>query len=304
MPPGDGGGTVRTYRIPEWRITVGRYSPWAAGVLFTAILMQGGLALQKRADMVTLREENVRLRAELASLDDQVDGLARVVDRIQQFDARLRKVTMLSDPERNLAMGPVGGPDAREDAPVGGSSAGLKQDLLGAAGTERALEIANERLELLGEDARGAETSIKSLRLYLEDQQSLLASTPSLRPTRGWDTSGFGFRTDPYTGLRQMHAGKDIAADIGREVVASGNGLVTWAGKQGAYGNVVMLDHGHGLSSLYAHLSEVLVEVGEEVVRGAPIGKVGNTGRSTGPHLHYEIRLNGIPQDPEHFILE
>lgn len=306
MPPGDGaGGSILTYRIPRWRIALGRYSPYAVVVLFGVIAVQGYFAWRQGGEVGALRDKNVALQSEIEAIDEQVDGLARMIQRVQRFDARLRKATMLSDPERNLAMGPVGAPESSASAAVGArSSADLKRDLLGEDGTGRATRLITERVELLGETADSSERSVRSLELYLEDQQSLLASTPSLNPTRGWRTSAFGFRTDPYTGLSQMHAGVDIATDHGKEVIAPGDGLVTFAGKQGAYGNVVILDHGNGLTSLYAHLSEFHVKVGEQVHRGNPIAKVGNTGRSTGPHLHYEIRINGVPRNPDRFILE
>jgi murein DD-endopeptidase MepM/ murein hydrolase activator NlpD len=101
-----------------------------------------------------------------------------------------------------------------------------------------------------------------------------------------------------------MHNGRDISANIGTPVIATADGQVVWSGPQGAYGNVIMIDHGHSLTTLYAHLSELGAKVGESVKRGDLIGKVGNTGRSTGPHLHYEVRVGGVPQDPDRFILE
>ena len=101
-----------------------------------------------------------------------------------------------------------------------------------------------------------------------------------------------------------MHAGVDIAANLGQEVIAPGDGLVTYASPRGAYGNVIIIDHGHNVTTLYAHLQEFAVKAGARVKRGTLIGRVGNTGRSTGPHLHYEIRINGVPQNPDRFILE
>jgi murein DD-endopeptidase MepM/ murein hydrolase activator NlpD len=101
-----------------------------------------------------------------------------------------------------------------------------------------------------------------------------------------------------------MHGGIDVSAAVGAAVVATADGVVTWAGPRGGLGNLVLIDHGQGLSTHYGHLSKVHAVVGEEIRRGRSVGEVGNTGRSTGPHLHYEIRLNGVPQDPERFILE
>lgn len=274
------------------------------GVLVAFVIAHTGYTVIQQGRIRDLRHENVSLRGQMESLDARVHALARVVERVERFDARLRQVTMLSDPERNLAMGPVGEAATKKIAAAGKATSAIKRDLLGDAGSDRAVELIEDRVGLLGEEAALTESSVRSLQLYLEDQQSLLLATPSLNPTRGWRTSEFGWRTDPYTGLRQMHAGVDIATEHGRQVSAPGNGVVAFAGNQGAYGKVVILDHGQGLTTVYAHLSEYHVAVGDEVERGSAIAEVGNTGRSTGPHLHYEVRLNGVPQDPDRFILE
>jgi len=304
LPGGDGAGTVRTYRIARWRITFGRIAPYLVGGLGALVIAHTVYSFGQHQNIRDLRDENIHLRGQIESVDAQVHALARVVDRVGRFDARLRQVTMLSDPERNLAMGPVGEKATKQVDTSGRATSALKRDLLGEGGADRAVDLIRDRVALLGDEAEIAESSVRSLQLHLEDQQSLLRATPSLNPTRGWRTSEFGWRTDPYTGLRQMHAGVDIATEHGRPVSAPGDGVVTFAGMQGAYGKVVIIDHGQGLTTVYAHLNEYHVKVGGEVERGAIIGEVGNTGRSTGPHLHYEVRLNGVPQDPDRFILE
>jgi murein DD-endopeptidase MepM/ murein hydrolase activator NlpD len=160
------------------------------------------------------------------------------------------------------------------------------------------------RLDRLSAEATRQEQSLQELQAYFQDQKSLLASTPSMWPTRGWVTSDFGQRLDPYTADRVSHAGMDIAAPHGKEVNAPSDGTVVFAGLEGGYGNVIVIDHGYGIKTRYGHLSKMLVKAGDRVKRGSPIANVGNTGRSTGPHLHYEVRVNGIPQNPRKFILE
>ena len=117
-------------------------------------------------------------------------------------------------------------------------------------------------------------------------------------------TSDFGQRLDPYTADRVMHAGLDIAAPHGKDVVAPAEGTVVFAGLEGGYGNVLVVDHGYGIKTRYGHLARITVKSGDRIKRGQVIAVVGNTGRSTGPHLHYEVRVNGIPQNPRKFILE
>ena len=123
-------------------------------------------------------------------------------------------------------------------------------------------------------------------------------------PARGWVTSDFGIRLDPYTAERVMHKGLDIANSFGAPVMAPADGVVIFAGTEGGYGKVVVIDHGYGVKTRFGHLSKLEVKTGDRVKRGQVVGAVGNTGRSTGPHLHYEVRVNGIPENPRKFILE
>lgn len=301
--PASAGAEVRRLRVPRRWIPLGFALALVAVFALVAVGAHDLYLLGELEDMRALRTENVQLRAEVERLDERLEGLGTMLDRVQQFDAQLRRITMLSDPERNLAIGPVGELERTPTDPLSASGAGLKRDLLGDDNA-RALDLVERRLEFLSRDTQETEGRLRALEVHLEDQRALLASTPSLSPAKGWKTSQFGFRTDPYTGLRQMHAGVDVSASIGTPVIATGDGQVVWAAPHGGYGNVIMIDHGHNLTSFYAHLSEIGVKLGETVRRGDRIGKVGNTGRSTGPHLHYEIRVRGVPQDPERFILE
>jgi len=138
---------------------------------------------------------------------------------------------------------------------------------------------------------------------YLEDQINLLASTPAIRPTNGWKTSGFGYRTSPFTGLREFHKGLDIATRQGDPIVATADGGVSYAGLKGLLGKTLVIDHGHGMMTRFGHAHEILVKAGDVVKRGDKIASIGSTGRSTGPHLHYEVLLNGIRVNPEKYIL-
>jgi murein DD-endopeptidase MepM/ murein hydrolase activator NlpD len=126
---------------------------------------------------------------------------------------------------------------------------------------------------------------------------------PTLAPILdGWYSSNFGYRIDPFTGLKSFHEGIDFPADQGTPIVAAASGKVIEAGYQPQYGKIVAIDHGNGLVSRYAHASVLYVHEGDLVVRGQRVGLVGSTGRSTGPHLHFEVRLNGVPQNPGRFL--
>jgi len=131
----------------------------------------------------------------------------------------------------------------------------------------------------------------------------MLAHTPSIWPVHGWVTSGFGFRTNPFTGLNQMHEGLDIANRAGTPVIAPADGIVSDTGRDASYGNVVVISHGFGMITRFNHLSKIFVRAGQRVKRGDKIAEVGTTGMSTGPHLHYEVRVNGIPVNPLRYIV-
>ena len=148
------------------------------------------------------------------------------------------------------------------------------------------------------------EVNIHKLDQFLLDKESILRSTPTLIPTRGWITSYFGIRESPTSGRVKMHEGLDIGGKHGAPIVSPADGIVTFVGKKPGFGVLVQLDHGYGLETIYAHADVATVRKGEMISRGDMIARVGNTGYSTGPHLHYEIRVNGTPVDPLYYILD
>lgn len=173
--------------------------------------------------------------------------------------------------------------------------------ILGGAAIHGQLAAQAERL---ASELIARERSLDELLERLEGKSAQLASTPSIWPTSGWVTSSYGYRTSPFTGRRQFHSGIDIAANFGTPVVAPATGRVVFAGRKGAMGNMVEIDHGYGIHSIYGHLAEFFVKKGEFVERGQRIAAVGSTGRSTGPHLHYSVRLNRKHVNPANYIID
>ena len=241
-----------------------------------------------------LREENLKLKSELGVIREQLEHVSATLDRVERFDQKLRAISLLSDPQRNLAMGPV------EQPPMVNSE---NNQFVRSKGNESPAALA-QKLDKISAEATRQEQSLQELQAYFQDQKSLLASVPSVWPVRGWVTSDFGSRLDPYTSERVMHAGLDIAGPHGKEVLAPSDGTVVFAGLEGGYGNVLVIDHGYGFKTRYGHLASIKVKPGEKVKRGQIIAGLGNTGRSTGPHLHYEVRVNGIAENPRKYILE
>jgi murein DD-endopeptidase MepM/ murein hydrolase activator NlpD len=158
-----------------------------------------------------------------------------------------------------------------------------------------------ERLGLVA-DARAL--SLKELVDQLEDQHHRLASSPAIWPTRGWLTSRFGPRISPFTGRRQFHAGIDIAGAPGTAIVAPARGRVDFVGSKGPLGKSLVIDHGYGIVTQYGHNDQVLVKPGEVVERGQVVARLGNSGRSTGPHLHYVVEVDGKAVNPIDYIFD
>lgn len=148
------------------------------------------------------------------------------------------------------------------------------------------------------------ESNIHELDQFLLDKESFLSSTPTILPADGWITSYFGQRISPYLGKLKMHEGLDVGAPYGTKVSAPADGIVTFSGEKAGFGKFVQVDHGYGIETIYAHNQSLHVKAGQKVKRGNLLAAVGNTGHSTGPHLHYEVRVNGIAVDPLYFILE
>jgi len=282
---------VRKFRLPRRWLKKGLLGGGAVLVVGLLTISHYFTLLSASSENRVLKDENAQLRSQVLLVQEKVAHVQATLDRVERFDAKLRSaVTHLQDPERNLAIGPVGSPEAAP--PFTGSVA--RENTAALPG----------RIASLENEAHRQEASLRELSEYFEDQKSMLSSTPSIWPTQGWVTSDFGVRLDPYNADRSMHQGLDISTPHGQPVQTPSDGTVVFNGSEGGYGKVLVIDHGYGVKTRYAHLSEIVVRLGERVARGQKVAAVGNTGRSTGPHLHYEVRVNGIPENPRKFILE
>ncbi len=235
--------------------------------------------------------------SQLLSLTTKVERLEDNLIRVQQFDAKLR-VLMNLDAE-SAEVESEG--QAQTDSAVGsflGNPALLERhrDLF----ARRLHSLTNELSNQVSMEEIDQQTL---LHVLLENKDALLA-TPSIWPVRGYLSSGFGSRRNPFTGQLSSHNGLDIATKTGTPIQAPARGNVIFSDRDGAYGLCIIIDHGSGITTRYAHLNTITVEVGQSVQRGDIIGSVGSTGRSTGPHLHYEVRLNGAYVDPMRYILD
>ena len=241
------------------------------------------------------KESNIR-KIQVEKFAHQFKNFETEIARLERFEKKLRVITALENSPKSVEKNwGVGGPY------------GLATSSLNTAmgrGTASMIERLSNGLDHLDKQAKIQSISFQELDNFFKNQKSLLSSTPSIWPTHGWVTSGFGFRKSPFTGLREKHEGWDIAARSGSPVRATADGEVVVEGREYGYGNMIEINHGYDVVTRYGHNSKHLGKAGEHVKRGQIIAFVGNTGRSTGPHLHYEVLLHGIPVSPKNYILE
>ena len=241
--------------------------------------------ISQRIQMARLEKETTQI----ASLKSQVEEFQQQIQRLKEFDVKLRIIANLENAQETGSFLAVGGltPSSRE--PLQG----------GVADTQKM----KEELDRLSTEAEFREKSFQELYTFLEGKKRQLSSTPSIWPVRGWLTSTFGYRIDPFTGLRQFHEGLDIANRLGTAVIAPADGIVSRCSNSFGYGLTVEINHGYGIKTIYGHLSKTYVTVGRSVRRGERIAAVGSSGRATGPHLHYQVMLNEVPMSPMNYIL-
>ena len=252
-----------------------------------------------------LKSENINLKTRVRLVQEEIARLDGHLQRIDQFAGKIRGMIQVNDPDRSLAMGPLleaGSENRTQVLYAPGERIDYEDELLDS---NLALRLAASRLDDVENRVADQEANILQLNEYFAEDKVVLTSIPSLRPTGSrLLTSGFGVRIDPYTNQEVMHKGVDFAAEHGSEIIAPADGVVVFLGNRGNYGKALVLDHGFGLQTHYAHLSHYQVAVGQSVKRGQGIATVGNTGRTTGAHLHYEVRYRGIPQDPMRYLLD
>ena len=256
-------------------------------------------------DYLTIKLEQMELTnlRELASTQqEQIDTLH---EKISFFDRQLAELKQVDEKIRNMASELTG--KSRKLSKKDNTQA--REQVLGIGGPMPADEAGpdkltnlNRRMDRLLEDASARERSLAELQEYLRAQKSIAAVTPSIWPVTGWVTSEFGRRTNPFGGRGEFHTALDIATKLGAPIKAPADGIVTNVEKRPDMGLMIQVEHGRGIATLYAHLFRTAVSKGQVVKRGEVIGYVGNSGRSTGAHLHYSVSLNGVSVNPRKYL--
>ncbi len=241
-----------------------------------------GSAVERRAEVAELEQENKDLQAVNQELEKTIVG---VQERLDEFEVRTARLALASGMEPD-----VGG--EAQGTPTDGVSAGGPYDRL-----PEGLDVLQSRSEWIADQLGDVEVA-------MENQNRRFASTPSIAPVVGLISDGYGRRMDPITGRPAFHRGIDLSGRRGTPIVAPADGVVVFAARSGGMGRMVKISHGFGYTTVYAHLNKILVEPGQDVRRGQEIGELGSSGRSTGPHLHYEVYADGKSVNPLYYILD
>tara|TARA_Y100000590_G_scaffold469345_1_gene656384 strand:- start:2674 stop:3660 length:987 start_codon:yes stop_codon:yes gene_type:complete len=319
---------VRRFLIPSWLLR-GSF----VGIIFLSILgaimvLDYWFVMDQISENKELKVDNRRLKQQLQIYKNKIATIESTMDRVESFSTRLKVITNIEDRENLVEKLNENLPDADTNTSYRNPNAkelqaptpldALEEVFMGTSYAQSAPEFRDPEVLRLKRDQIHIENSLITLNrrtlfteqnlqdLYelLIDQKSFLQALPTRKPTRGYISSGFGIRKHPIHGNQKMHEGIDIANVGGTPILSPANGTVKFSGRKPGYGRTVIIDHGYGLETLYGHCRKTIAKRGEKIYRGDRIALMGSTGRVSGPHLHYEVRINGIPVDPLTYILD
>lgn len=325
---------VKRFQVPKLYVQRAIYGAAAIGLVFLLATWDYWRVRSDNAELAGLRVEASEQREQIRRFESTLTEARVELDRVRELERKVRIIANLPGASNVGGEGvteippmpegmegqpilPAGVPlDPNAPQPTGQGGGALPADALSTFGElelrEQALSSDGaQRLHRLGAVAEGLGEvasvrggSLDLLLVELEDKRVRLESMPSVWPARGWLTSRFGPRVSPFTGRSQLHAGIDIAGAKGTPITAPARGRVVYAGRKGPLGNALVIDHGFGVRTVYGHNDKVLVDVGDTVERGDRVANIGTSGRSTGPHLHYVVEVNGKPKNPLDYIFD
>ncbi len=293
VPPGSGASKVIEVSQRLLKTATG----FGAVIGLLALLLGYG-TVSRTVDLqhaAQLERENARLAEELGRLHGQLSTLSDTLSHIAERDARIRLLANLEPNDPSVQQAGIGGPKTANPDEASLLSAGV----LGRRADEIRVDLGAliRRANLLAASFNQAHDS-------LEQHRDRLAAMPSIMPTAGWLSSAFSsMREHPILHILRPHEGIDVSAPMGAPIQSPAGGTIVSAGWESGYGNVIEIDHGFGIVTKFAHCSKLLFRAGQHVSRGQVIAEVGSTGLATGPHLHYEVHVNGKPVDPLRYVL-
>lgn len=290
----EGKNRVKQLRFPRFFLVL-FFFLLIAGLTLTSWIVRDYQKIKPRISLIfPLEKENRRQKRQTEHLIERITDTNQKLGGLQDSDFKLKIMVNLETSEQNTKYDGVGGTET--DFSQFNKSMNQNDQVLA--------RLTQPYSEDEGKEARSENLFEDGFNKFLENQKVLLFSIPTILPTRGLVTSRFGYRFSPFTGEEEFHNGVDISTKMNAPVVTPADGIVLSIHENHWSGRVVTINHGYGLVTRYAHLQKALVREGQYVKRGEPIATVGISGRSTGPHLHYEVHLNGIPANPIRYIQE
>jgi len=251
-----------------------------------------------------LEKENIKLEEVIAELTASNKSLGESLEQMKDFKERIMVAAGLKSP---YALKEVGKGGTETEGPIENVSTNTIESPAGKSAAQTKNQTYNNIVttaKRISQESKEIEKALKYVKSHIDEQKAKLAATPSLWPTRGYLTDAFGWRTNPITGKRQFHTGQDIATQLGNKIIATADGFVLITEHTPILGKIIHIDHGHGFATRYGHLASFNVKEGDRVKRGQVIGFVGSTGRSTAPHIHYEVIYMGKNENPVHYIID
>ncbi|MGA6926702.1 MAG: peptidoglycan DD-metalloendopeptidase family protein [Desulfosarcina sp.] len=245
-----------------------------------------------RSSLQTQKERMAQQQDQIVSFSQKIEDLKTQLANLHGFEKKIRIIANLEPSQDGSSLFGIGGSDPEDLDP----SSAMELDY------QELVRDMHDDINQIDHASHVQHDSFSSIFSQLEGKCNLLAATPSIRPVKGWVTSRFGYRQSPFTSRREFHRGLDIATRAGTPIVSPADGRVVFSGNKGLMGNMVTIEHGFGMVTRYGHTQRLLKKKGDPVKRGETLALVGNTGRSTGPHLHYEVHLNGVPVDPTNYF--
>jgi murein DD-endopeptidase MepM/ murein hydrolase activator NlpD len=282
-------GKYKTYTLSKKALRTVLSLTVFALFLLTVFLVDYFTMNVTRQKYMELLEESLRYKDTIAQ---QKESIKEFKDNIEYFETYAKKLNVMAG---------LKSPDVLKEVGLGGGSQNNSHQM---NPVEPSQSLTLKDLERISKKAEGVERNLSQLVVFFENEKAILASTPTIWPTKGYLASPFGWRDDPFTGKRTFHRGYDIVTAVGNPIVATADGVVVRCKNDKIGGNTVVISHRGGYTTRYLHLQKWLVKPGQKVKRGDTIGLVGSTGKATGPHVHYEVHVNGRPVNPYRYILE
>jgi murein DD-endopeptidase MepM/ murein hydrolase activator NlpD len=270
----------------------------ALGLVLAAVLVDYVRMNIIRGRYKALKAETAEQRVAIANYERSISELQSTISHFETYTKKLNVMAGLKSPEVLTAPAGIGGGEPDKQEP----EAEIDPNLAPAGSGPQI--ITPGTIQNLSEKALSIESNLSSLLSFFESDTLRLASTPSIMPAVGWMSSVFGHRNDPFTGAWTMHYGIDISTNMGNPIVATADGIVIKVQEDKYLGKNVTISHGNGITTIYGHMSKFAVKAGQKVKRRDVIGYIGQTGKAAGPHVHYEVMLDGKRVDPRRYLLE